>query len=645
MSTLVSSSSTAAFPVNPLDSTTLSDDALRRRHIEGILESYNGNYDALAEMVQNSVDALEDAALHGLPGPFLIEVTVNLKDNWISVLDTGIGMSLGEVVRVCAPHASLKPHPDVIRKRDKRSAYRGYKGVGLTFLAYGTDDFVVHSKNTTGLTKARMQYARAWAENRRSEPPLLVEDSRGSILEKYPRGTLVQLQFSPYTRPKSLSHLASTPETWEAILRTKTAVGQVLLGREPLVKLDVQLHVVTEAGTESRPIPAEYQYPHKIKRPHAFRFLDVPKYYLTHAENSEPPEEKRRQDGLYLVWETDKIREELTAEQAAQYADELSAFTPAVYAFLPYQAAVWTELTRLSAGKKGFLKAGLMIAVNRQRLTEQDEIEATRFEVFSRNVFVLVHFDNARPDLGRKTLQTEVNDLAQRIADRVVQYLAKQRAFLRPSGEAPTADKRDVERDHDDWQYNVRSHAEKSPLHIPPISYVSTPLVEQDVVGLFHQFSVLGVFPGMRVYATSQSKTYDCLIQFECPSDTKGLLYDGPGGQNPLGVSSYILGTKPQFRSAMLTLEFKNNLDGLIDDVESEGKKQFSRIDVCVCWGKIGQAFKGFEVTEISDANVDQRAFPGVTHFLRKDGDSHVMQIVMLESVVGLIQSGRLALR
>lgn len=305
---------------------------------------------------------------------------------------------------------------------------------------------------------------------------------------------------------------------------------------------------------------------------------------------------------------------------------------------------MWTELTQLSAGKKGFLKAGLMIAVNRQRLTEQDEIEATRFEVFSRNVFVLVHFDNARPDLGRKTLQTEVDDLAQRIADRVVQYLAKQRAFLRASGEAPTADKRDVVRDHDDWQYNVRAHAEKSPLHIPPISYVSTPLVEQDVVGLFHQSSVLGVFPGIRVYATSQSKTYDCLIQFECSRELKGLLYDGPDGENPLGVSSYILGTKPQFRSAMLTLEFKNNLDGLIDDVEGEGKKQFSRIDVCVCWGKIGHSFRDFEVTEITDANVDHRAFPGVTHFLRKDGDAHVMQIVMLESVVGLIQSGRLHL-
>jgi hypothetical protein len=41
--------------------------------------------------------------------------------------------------------------------------YRGYKGVGLTFLAYGTDDIVIHSKQDGVLTKARMKYGRVWA--------------------------------------------------------------------------------------------------------------------------------------------------------------------------------------------------------------------------------------------------------------------------------------------------------------------------------------------------------------------------------------------------------------------------------------------------------------------------------------------------
>jgi len=77
-----------AFPFDPLDAvTTTAED--RRRVISGILESYNSNYDVLAEAVQNAVDAVEDAALLKLKGPFLIEVTVNLTENSIEVLDTG----------------------------------------------------------------------------------------------------------------------------------------------------------------------------------------------------------------------------------------------------------------------------------------------------------------------------------------------------------------------------------------------------------------------------------------------------------------------------------------------------------------------------------------------------------------------------
>jgi hypothetical protein len=644
MSTTVPSAIT--FPVNPLDRMTFySDESFKRRHIEGILESYNSNYDVLSELLQNSVDAVEDASLLGLGAPFAIEVTLNLKDNYVSVLDTGIGMSAAEIVHVCVPHASLKPHPGLTEKRGKRAPYRGYKGVGLTFLAYGTDDIEIHAKRDGKTTKTRMQYGRAWAEGRRAEGAVLIETTAVSPLEKYDRGTFVRVQFSQHTRPRSLSRLGSTIAAWDAILRTKTAIGQILLERDPVVKLSVKLTLVTEQGPESRDIKPEFLYPHSVVRPHAFRFLDLPKYYKIHSEHSEPPIEKRRQDGIYLVWDTEKIQTELTSEQETTYAEELKAYTPVVYGFLPYQGAVWKELNELVTGKsRGALGPGLMIGVNRQRMTDVVEIDATRYEVFSRNVFVLVHFDHARPDLGRKTLQEEVTTLAQKIGDRVVQYLAKQRAFLRPSGEAPTADKRDVERDHDDWQFNVRSHAEKSPLHIPPISYVSTPLVEQDVVGLFHQLSTLGIFPGLKIFATSQSKTYDCLIQFQADRDAKRLIYDGPAGKNPLGVSPYVLGSKDQFRSAMLTLEFKNNIDGLIDDVESENRKQFNQIDVCVCWGQIGATFKGYELQEITDHNMDQRAFPGVTHILRKDGDAHIMQVVMLATVVALINSGRLSL-
>ena len=186
------------FPVDPLTHVDHSTDLeLRRRSVEGVLESYHSNYDVLSEGVQNAVDAIEDAKLEGLAGPYLIEVTINLAENWIGILDTGVGMTPKQVGGAFAPQATYKVTSVANTKRDRKSMYRGYKGVGLTFLAYGTDDIVIHSKKMdTVLTKARMQYGRVWAKGQRNDVAVLVEDPSPSPLDQRPRGTYVKIQFS-----------------------------------------------------------------------------------------------------------------------------------------------------------------------------------------------------------------------------------------------------------------------------------------------------------------------------------------------------------------------------------------------------------------------------------------------------------------
>jgi hypothetical protein len=102
------STSPAGFPADPLEH--LKDKAdidTRRLSVQGILESYHSNYDALSEAIQNAVDAVEDAKLEGLAEPYLIEVTVNLAANWISVLDTGLGMTLDQVLGAYLHRAAL----------------------------------------------------------------------------------------------------------------------------------------------------------------------------------------------------------------------------------------------------------------------------------------------------------------------------------------------------------------------------------------------------------------------------------------------------------------------------------------------------------------------------------------------------------
>ena len=248
--TIVESTGKVTYPHDPLDTVTQGYD-FRRSIVSGVLESYNSNYDFLAEAVQNAVDAIEDAKLREYRGPFKIEVTVNLKDNSVSVLDTGVGMSESDLARAIAPHVSMKADSEIINRRGKKHSYRGYKGVGLTLLAYGTDDLRLHSKiEGQEIVALRMRYGNAWARGGRPEPAMVDMDDGNSPLKGMRRGLFIKLQFSDSTRPKSLRGLTTYMDAWAAILRTRTAIGQILIDREPLVDIEFSLTLIDSQGQE-----------------------------------------------------------------------------------------------------------------------------------------------------------------------------------------------------------------------------------------------------------------------------------------------------------------------------------------------------------------------------------------------------------
>lgn len=528
------------FPADPLKSWPLTGDTdLRRRAILGIIESYNSNYDVLSESIQNSVDALEDAKLSDLNTPFIIELTVNLDDNWFSVLDTGIGMDGSQVCSAFAPSVSFKSG-DLLSRRGAKQQHRGYKGVGLTFLAYGTDEITLHSKKDDVLVKGKMQYGRSWVDNSRNEAPLIIEDMEKSPLDKYSRGTYIRLQLSRNSRPKRLSGLSAHPKTWETIFRTRTAIGQILMNSSPIVDITVKLEVIHNNQSHTFEVAPEFLYPHKIEKLTAppFRFLDLPKHYLEVGEQAKPAVGKQRQDGLHLTWDTERIKKELSKEQSAKYEHELKDFSPSIYAFLPYASRLWGQLNQITSEttNRSHFTPGMIIGVNRQRLADIFDVSPARYTFLGFNILVIIHFDNAKPDYGRKTLQEELLDLARVIANLAVNYMFKQKDFMRDPGESPNPGQRDIENSHGDWIFNVKLQQRENPLFAPPIRYISIPKTEQDVVGLFNQLSALGVFPGIQIFATSSSQTYDCLVQYDCNNHTKELLYKSKS-ENPLGVS------------------------------------------------------------------------------------------------------------
>ncbi|MFL5244510.1 MAG: ATP-binding protein [Gemmataceae bacterium] len=638
-------------PYNPIRA-TVNRDEFAKRTIVGILESYNSNYDALAEAVQNSMDALEDASVDGLPGPYLLEITIDLKTNSITVLDTGVGMSEDQICEAFAPAATFKElnyAQSIFTKRGAKHAYRGYKGVGLTFLAYGTDDVWMHSVRNGEFVKARMRHGRQWVEGKNETVPMLEKDNASLGLDRYKRGTAIRLMFSANTRPANLYSLGASISIWEAIIRTRTAAGQVSLGRDALANIKVRLVLIKSDGTkEIRDVSPEFYYPHLVVRNPSFRFLDVWKYHQDNPSIGDIPASARRQDGIYLHWSMEEISRQIGSEKEAQFRDEINNHYPDLYAFRPNDWTRWAELNKIATdqNRTHFFSAGLVIAVDRQRLADITPIKASRWTYVADNTFVLFHFDKAKPDLGRKTIQSKLMELAQAAANSVVQYFANQNTFLKPAGERSTSAQRDIELQHEDWVDNVKGQAKDKPLRIEPVSYLSEPLTEQDVIGIFNQLCALGLFPGLKIFSTSAQHTYDCYIKFDYKGDLDRLRYKSIS-DNSLGLSSDVLPTdEKKFQTKGLTLEFKNNLEGLISDVEDPQKrKKFSNVDMLVCWGAATENRKGYHLIPIDENNLEERRFPGATHLLAKDDESpHVIQVVLLEEIVKRIQAGQIRL-
>src|SRR5207245_2203969 len=102
---------------------------------------------------------------------------------------------------------------------------------------------------------------------------------------------------------------------------------------------------------------------HGVSRNPPFRFLDLVDYYTKHPEQAEPASDFIRQDGLYFVWDTPRIRKELTAEQQKTFDIELSQYTPFLYGFLPYQGSVWADINFQATGvrNRNYLYPGLII--------------------------------------------------------------------------------------------------------------------------------------------------------------------------------------------------------------------------------------------------------------------------------------------
>ena len=206
-----------------------------RKSIRDIDDCYANDWDVLAELIQNAVDAINETKKKN--GKIIIEV--NCQNNSITVEDNGIGIE-EEIL------------PDLLRpfstnKENKEGAI-GEKGVGLTFAIFQTNLFTIQSGKVVGVIKD----ARYWKTADNGDIlDLKIDESNENL-----QGTKLVLQ----RLDSNLTLFKWSKEQLKFVLRTKTAIGNTNALFEEVNPIEVKLIFTDSNGSKKTEETISYKY-------------------------------------------------------------------------------------------------------------------------------------------------------------------------------------------------------------------------------------------------------------------------------------------------------------------------------------------------------------------------------------------------
>ncbi len=633
---------------DPLESATTQSieilSAAKKREIYNILKSYVGFYDPFCELLQNAMDAVDTRKreLGEKSYKKRICIRIDIQRNSVSVTDNGIGFNDEQFKTFLCPNVSFK---DV-------TYTRGKKGVGATYLAYGFNYLQLGTKTADFAIIAELKDGRRWVDDKEGivTRPMVTESAPvHEPFTRIDRGSTFTIRFGGGdTRPKDLHWVgATTAEQWKTALLIKTPLGHISIGNTESGNDEIvfDLEVVDKDGNVSTlsDQEAKYIFPHTVIKPTADlkRIKESQRDRLENGlDPSNIPSRYKNLNAVYSQWTNRELQELFDKDEQSQ--KELArTYDMTAYAFFCYSTSIWDEYNdRIAKLRKGtrILRGGLQLATNNMAQGELIPIPLTRNIGYQNQAHIIVHFNNADPDLGRKGFQPELKEAAELVSTKLVKTLTGWRRVLRKdTGAVPSIiDEGKLY----DWIQMQEKHEKESPLGISnrnffipinEISITSTPCTEQDVIVLFNQLVAGGVVRGIRLMATSAHQQYDGVFRYFISEPLANHIFDK--ASNPLGVQE--LSHSAEYKSKPYVLEYKFNMDALIEEFEN-GEKSESEIDLVVAW-EIGSEWKKrYDVTSLLDLdNLQHRPFHGVTHLLLDgtSGEKRFYAIILSELI------------
>lgn len=613
-------------------------ESFQRRLIQNILKSYTGKYDIFSELLQNSLDAVDRRRERQPKFKGKIWILIDIRKKKIRITDNGCGMTLDEFKFFLAPNITYK----------EGTKSRGQKGVGATFLAYGYSFLHAQTKSGQHEIAAKFRDGRRWVEdetNNISRPTFEQTAFDVEELDGEKSGTAIEIILGQDgDRPKDLGWLgAQTAAPWAEILRIQTPLGGVYLtGEYPGV--EVSLEVISAEGNSTciKNDRAEFYYPHEI--PH-LKVQDLRSIQPALERISGSPQEKlnklpnefKKLNCIYEVWVKDNILKEdglfaRTIDESDRQLIERHAVS--VYGCFMDSAKKWTKFNEedlnLRKGQK-VIRGGLQLASDTMIQGDLIVIPLTSAIGYQANSFVIVHFDDGNPDMGRKVFQPELKDLGLKLAVRVVNEFKKYLQLLRPdSGVTKMVPDKELH----EWRKTQEIFRDSNSYSIEGAHVLSTPQQEQDVIALFHELVGSKILRGYKFFSTSQSERYDSLYLTECLK-ADGYTYNEEN--NRLGIATAI---SLPYESSPLILEFKFDFDALVTDIDKDIKFP-SHIDLVVCW-QTSKTFKEkyfFNSLLVGDAGQDRMNF-GATHQAIPQGSGQPdFEVIVLKDLTNFLSN------
>lgn len=618
-------------------------DQANRRIILNILKSYTGYFDIFSETIQNALDATEAKARLNIAGyQPKIWIEIDIENSRVRVTDNGVGISSSEYRFFLKPNISFKKPKD----------FRGQKGVGATFLAYGFSLLRVHTRHADGELAAILRQGRQWAQDQSDTVPRpAFQQEQFSIPElgSGQTGTSVEIVLgnSSGERPKKLDWLGATnAEQWLDVLRIKTPLGGVYL-KSPTFAADVTVTVIDATGERSKANvhQPEYFYPHEMPSIKVSTVKDV-EGALTKIQG-DAEQKFGRLDSQYkrldCLWEiyTKKDLNDPKGWFATALNDEQRALIErhdvVVYSAFLRSARMWGDLNekvfKLKAGER-VIQGGLQMASDFMVQGDLSIIPLTSTIGYQANSHVIVHFTDGNPDMGRKVFQPELKQIAEVLAVRCVTIFKRYLSHLKPdTGAQVVAPDKQLY----DWKKTQEVYRDKFPLSFQTPSgkttLLSRPQQEQDVIALFHQLVGLGVIQGIDFLATSQSDRYDSLYLLDYGDDS----FQYNKSSNPLGVCGSF---GFPYASEPRVLEYKYDLDALIRDFSAE-VKYAKHVNFAVCWKAEKQFKEKYYLSSllVGDEGSGRQVY-GATHQAYPDGGGQQpdFEVCILEDLLGFLQ-------